>query len=196
MKIVIPSIGLYNFKTKTNSPVRIIAVKDMNGEIIYVRKFSPAVYKFSINFPVGGCYDIMSDNNTDIYIVSTEPLYKPYLPSLPITNFDGNHCSGKIIERAGFDGSPASINLQCGHIVVNEKFLAMPKYAREFILAHEEGHMSHESEDDCDYYALKKIIDNGGNISPCLHALNNVLSRNVNNNIRIKKFIDTINKLT
>jgi len=194
MKVVINQSGCISFSSK--SPVQALIVKDLNGEIIYCRKFTPAVFKFDINFPVGGSYDFITNSDSIIFVSKISPLYIPEIPELPVTNHTNVKVSGKIIKRSGNSGSPVSINLKCGDIITNERFDRFPKYAKDFCLAHEEGHLKYHSEEDCDYYALRKIVMSGGNIMPCFYTLNMVLSRNINNNIRITEFISTIKKIT
>lgn len=191
--MLIPKIGCYSFSSSI--PVRVLIIKDMGGNIIYARKFDPSAYKFDINFNKSGGYFFVTDSNAEIKIISCEPLYIPHVPALPITNNSGVKLSGKVIKIKGEEGSPCSVNLKTGDTYVNEKFLRFPYYTQQFIMAHEEGHLQHLSEDDCDYYALRKIVMNGGNIYPCLYALSNALRRNPANTSRIKEFISHIKRI-
>jgi hypothetical protein len=95
----------------------------------------------------------------------------------------------KFFHREGTEGSPASINVRHGIIITNERFDKLPKFAKDFILAHEEGHLKYRSEEHCDLYALKKILEAGGNFSPCFIVLERVLGRSPANKMRLKALV-------
>lgn len=183
---------------KSDSPTSLVIIRNEKKQIIYARKWKIPVYSFRLNINMPGNYMIESDNNTHLIIIDVRPMFFYKLTPLPRPTERKYKPADKItqiIHIKGKTGSPASISCRSGVVKVNELFDEFPKYAQDFILLHEEGHLLYNSEHHCDLYALNKTLEKGGNLSPCIITLVKVLKKRPVNIVRLKEIIGVMNQI-
>jgi hypothetical protein len=184
---------------KASEPITRVMVRDTsNNEIVYVRGFKTPVHAFRFNLPKGN-YNVVADNNTELSLVRLDkPHYYKTVPMpTPVKRpFKVADKINRTVKNFKENGSPASIHVKTGTVETNKRFDTLPKYAREFIMAHEEGHLLYKAEQHADMYAVKKILEAGGNFSPCYITLVRVLGKSpinvqrLNNILKIGKIIN------
>jgi|688.fasta_scaffold40170_10 hypothetical protein len=84
----------------------------------------------------------------------------------------------------------ASISVADGNIFFDEKIhseWATPK--KVFILGHELGHNYFKSEDLCDLFSAKKMLENGFNLSQCYYSSVKCLKNNPSRNETLLNFL-------
>lgn len=184
------------YVVRGDKPFTHVCVIDQKNDIIYARWFSPSVIEFGLNLPEGN-FKFVTDSASKVIPISVEKLHCVTFPVMPEpdNHFAGKNSPMKVKVIAGFSGSPASTNLHKNEVEVNQKFMSLPFFKREFILAHEDAHNEYSSEYWADMKACKTICEKGGNIFPCLVALSTTLSTGPANALRIEKFLKTIQTL-
>jgi len=84
-----------------------------------------------------------------------------------------------VIEIPYIEGTPARVNHKTGHIFVSKAhFDKLEPVYREFVLAHEEGHLvlSTSNEEAADQYAVNKLLKKGYPLSKIMQSLTRVLN--------------------
>jgi hypothetical protein len=165
-------------------PFRNIRAYDHKGHIEYERTFSKPVEKAQFNLPVSGSYIIQTDSpKSSLVTTSLIPndisLVMPLMNRLPknrIAKFD----------RFESKGSPAKMNIRTGTIYTSPKFDSLKPYEKRFIIEHEKGHFFYDKEFDADLYACKMLLSKGYNLTQCVNALKNTLTRSPENIQRIR----------
>lgn len=178
---------------ESSLPVAICTITDSTGKTIYARraKANGHFYKFCANIKAGS-YRISSNtsDNFKVTVLGDIPAWNMQLPAPQWVR--ASAITKTIVTGDSKRLSPAETNVKLGIMYLNPKFFTLPFYAQEFIKAHEEGHLFYKSEEYCDLYAVNKIMKQGGNLSPCLLALENGLKRSPNNVQRTENFFKSI----
>lgn len=164
-------------------PIRVFSIKDERGRIIYARDFVTPTREVFVNLHAGVYYP-----SKPIELKETLPFWNPKI-SMPEP--DIKHSVDCVKETKILDtwnGSPASINVKTGTEYLNQYFLSLPYYMQYFIRKHERAHLKYSSEQNADLEACRVILNEGGNIYPCLLTLRHALRRSP---LQIKR-IETI----
>lgn len=167
-----------------SEPLTEVTFFDRDGKIYYERRFARPVEEFIVNFPDTGNYQY----NAPLLSYKRLPLQQfKKITKLPKRERAYNPDKTTIIvdDRMVAGGTPAKIYPARGVIHVSPEFLKLPKYQQEFILEHERGHMWYQTEEYCDIFAAKRMLDRGYNESSCVYALTRVLKRSPDNVKRI-----------
>lgn len=175
-------------------PLLFVTITDNTGKAIYARRSKNRVtpfYKFCANLKAGS-YDIQTDTGVSLSIKQDGNIPNWSIPLPPKQWNKAPAIIKTVITNDPKRPSPAETDVDKGIMYLNPKFFTLPFYIQEFIKAHEEGHLYYMSEEYCDLYAVNKIMKNGGNLSPCLLALERGLRRTPNNISRTEHFFESI----
>ena len=129
-------------------------VYDENGFPVYLAK---AGKKF--NIPAG---NFTFDFVFDIVPIFYYPEQKVKLPKSQKPN--GNRVIRNISYKPNID-RVAFIQAKLGNIVMDESLLDCPEFIHDFVLFHEIGHIHYRTEQYCDLYAMKCMLEKGWNPS-------------------------------
>jgi hypothetical protein len=72
--------------------------------------------------------------------------------------------------------SKASINPKTGHMIFDPGLLDYPKYVFDFVVFHELGHYHYGTEEKCDIFAVRQMLEKGwnpSNVAAALELVNN-----------------------
>lgn len=182
-----------HFCIDSASPVLHVLITDNTGKAVYARraeKHKP-LYKFCVNLKAGA-YTIKSDSNLHFKIKSDGNIPDWSIDLPPAQWKKAPAIVSTIITGDSKRLSPAETDVNKGIMYLNPKFFTLPFYVQEFVKHHEAGHLKYISEEFCDLYAVNEIMKKGGNLSPCLLALEIGLKRTPNNLSRTQHFFETV----
>lgn len=178
---------------ESHAPVSTVQITDGTGACVYARIFEKPSNKFCVNLPKKDTYKIHSNSCEIFKVYETQDQHRFEGLTLPAKQWVR---AEKIIRIVNLKNSkqlgPAQTDVHKGIIYLNPSFWQYPKYIKDFILAHEEGHLNYMSEHFCDMYAVNKVMKNGGNLSCCMLSLKIALKRTPNNIERTKQLFKKI----
>lgn len=163
---------------RCQQPFDLIYAVDVAGNVMYYRGFTRGIkkWKFNLAFPTGYKVEVYASYNKRPIPIKIKPIRIKYHDTswirLPKKDWNKPH------KKVTFDPETPQLayNEVGQRIALGKRFFNMPYFIRPFILAHEIGHNFYHSEEGADIYAIKFYLDNGGNPSEVLYALDEGLT--------------------
>lgn len=163
--------------------IKVIHVRDGKNHVYFKRKIdgvlplNKGIFNNAyVNIPDTGEYDITVNGKSD-FKIDYLPLQKSFLgcnmPAKERNRLRPYH----IVLNKSMSGTPARINTHYGVIEVSPRFMTLPLYSQRFIIQHEIGHFFYRTEEYCDMYAARVLLDRGYNPSEILNTMKEVFRR-------------------